>query len=197
MSANHKYQLDIPDLLVRVPLFQELSPSQLEYIAAQVREKRLANGEMLFQKGDSPHGMFLIVFGQIKLALPSSSGNEKVVDILGPSQLFGEGVMFMDRPYPVFAEAIGDSLLLHVPKTLLFELIENDPTFARHMLAGMSMRLHSLILQDVESYSLRSSAQGVIGYLLQHCPNEGKDDSAEKSSSTCRSQNNSSPRAST
>ena len=37
------------------------------------------------------------------------------------------------------------------------------------MLAGMSMRLHSLI-NDVESYSLRSSAQRVIGYLLQHCP---------------------------
>ena len=40
------------------------------------------------------------------------------------------------------------------------------------MLAGLAMRMHSLI-QDVESYSLRSSAQRVIGYLLQHCPNEG------------------------
>ena len=34
------------------------------------------------------------------------------------------------------------------------------------------MRMHSLV-QDVESYSLRSSAQRVIGYLLQHCPTEG------------------------
>jgi CRP-like cAMP-binding protein len=41
------------------------------------------------------------------------------------------------------------------------------------MLASMSMRLHSL-MRDVESYSLRSSAQRVIGYLLQHCPNQGK-----------------------
>jgi len=34
------------------------------------------------------------------------------------------------------------------------------------MLAGLSARLHSLI-GDVESYSLRSSTQRVIGYLLQ------------------------------
>jgi CRP-like cAMP-binding protein len=34
------------------------------------------------------------------------------------------------------------------------------------MLAGLSIRLHRL-LQDVESFSLRSSAQRVIGYLLQ------------------------------
>jgi CRP-like cAMP-binding protein len=39
------------------------------------------------------------------------------------------------------------------------------------LLAGLSMRLHSLIA-DVESYTLRSSAQRLIGYLLQHSPHE-------------------------
>jgi CRP-like cAMP-binding protein len=39
------------------------------------------------------------------------------------------------------------------------------------MLAGLSMRLHSLV-EDVETYSLRSSAQRVVGYLLQHCPQQ-------------------------
>ncbi len=178
MSLQPKYHLDIPSLLVRMPLFQELSSDQLAHIAAQVREKRLAKGKMLFQKGDSPQdGMFSVVFGQVKLAFPSPSGNEKVVDIVEPNQLFGEGVIFMDQPYPLFAEAVIDSLLLHIPKTLLFELIGHDPTFARQMLAGMSMRLHSLI-QDVESYSLRSSAQRVVGYLMQLCPHKSKDDCA-------------------
>jgi CRP-like cAMP-binding protein len=173
MSAPQKNQIDVPALLLRLPLFQELSPVQINHITAHVRERRLAKSEMLFQKGDQPNGLFVVVFGQIKLAFPSSNGNEKVVDVFGPQQIFGEAVMFMDRPYPVFAEAIADSLLLHIPKSLLFELLETDSMFARHMLAGMSMRLHSLI-QDVESYSLRSSAQRVIGYLLQHCPSVGK-----------------------
>jgi len=148
-----------------------LTPQQINQIAAQAREKRLAKGEMLFQKGDPSRGFYVVVFGQLKLAFPSSSGNEKVVDILGPKQSFGEAVMFMDRPYPLFAEAISDTLLLHVAKDAVFDLLEKDPSFARHMLAGLSMRLHALV-QDVESYSLRSSAQRVIGYLLQHCPNE-------------------------
>ena len=172
MTQNTENRIDIPALLSRLPLFQELTPSQVDHIAGQTREKRLAKGEMLFQKGDPSRGFYVIVFGQLKLAFPSSSGNEKVVDILGPKQSFGEAVMFMDRPYPVFAEAISDTLLLHVAKDAVFELLVSDPSFARHMLAGLSMRLHSLV-QDVESYSLRSSAQRVIGYLLQHCPNEG------------------------
>lgn len=166
------HTLDIPALLARLPLFQEISPQHITHLATHTREKRLTKGEMLFQKGDPPRGFYLIVFGQIKLAFPSSSGNEKVVDILGPKQSFGEAVMFMDRPYPVFAEALADSLLLHISKEAVFELLEKDPTFARHMLAGLALRAHTL-MQDVESYSLRSSAQRVIGYLLQHCPQEG------------------------
>jgi CRP-like cAMP-binding protein len=167
-------RLDIPALLARLPLFQELSSEQLAHIADTTRERRLAKGEMLFQKGDLPRGFFVIVFGQVKLAFPSSQGNEKVVEILGPKQSFGEAVMFMsDRPYPVFAESLADTLLLHITKNAIFELLDKDASFARRLLAGLSMRLHSLV-NDVESYSLRSSAQRVIGYLLQHCPPEGE-----------------------
>lgn len=41
------------------------------------------------------------------------------------------------------------------------------------MLAGLSMRLHTLV-QDVESYSLRSTTQRVIGFLLQHGSDDGQ-----------------------
>jgi CRP-like cAMP-binding protein len=172
MNQAPEHRIDIHALLARIPLLQELTSQQIDQIAAHTREKRLAKGEMLFHKGDPSRGFYVVIFGQLKLAFPSSSGNEKVVDILGPKQSFGEAVMFMERPYPLFAQAISDTLLLHVSKDVVFELLEKDPSFARHMLAGLSMRLHTL-LQDVESYSLRSSAQRVIGYLLQHCPPEG------------------------
>lgn len=158
--------IDIPGIIARLPLFQELSDEELAAVASGTREKRLARGEMLFQKGDLPRGFFLILAGQVKLAFPSVQGNEKVVEILGPRQTFGEAVMFMDRPYPIFAEALVESLLLHISNATVVDLLSRDLTFARKLLAGMSIRLHSLI-QDVESYSLRSSTQRVIGYLLQ------------------------------
>jgi CRP-like cAMP-binding protein len=170
-KSDRQERLDIPQILARVPLFLELSPQQIALIAAGTREKRLAKGEMLFQKGDPSRGFYVVIFGQMKLAFPSSQGNEKVVEILGPRQSFGEAVMFMDRPFPVFAEALDDTLLLHVAKNTVFELLESDSSFARRMLAGMSRRLHTLV-EDVESYSLRSSMQRVIGYLLQQCPDQ-------------------------
>jgi CRP-like cAMP-binding protein len=163
---THDDKLDVTQILRRIPLFQELSPEQLAHLAAHTREKRMHKGEMLFQKGDMPRGIHAVVFGQIKLAFPSASGNEKVVEIIGPQQSFGEAVMFMGRPYPVFAESLGDTLLVQVARSAVFEMLESDASFAHRMLAGLSLRLHNLI-SDVESYSLRSSTQRVIGFLLQ------------------------------
>jgi CRP-like cAMP-binding protein len=178
MTQPTDSRIDIPALLGRLPLFQALTPEQVAHVSAHTRSKRLPKGEMLFQKGDPTHGFYVIVFGQVKLAFPSSTGNEKVVEIIGPKQSFGEAAMFAEYTYPVFAQAIADTLLLHVAKDVIFELLENDPSFARRMLTGMAMRMHMLV-QDVESYTLRSSAQRVIGYLLQHCPNNHCEGSIE------------------
>ncbi len=170
MPHRQTPNIDISDQIAHLPLFQALTPDQIAKIAEQTRKKILPKGEVLFHKGDMAQGIFLVVFGQIKLAFPSSNGNEKVVDIIGPRASFGEAVMFIDQPYPVFAQAIIDSLVLHVSKECVFSLLETDLSFARQMLAGLSMRNHILV-QDVETYSLHSSTQRVIGYLLQHCPN--------------------------
>jgi CRP-like cAMP-binding protein len=176
-EKKHTPELAVPALLARLPLFSALAPEQLERLAATAREKQLARGEMLFQKGDPARGFYVVVTGQIKLALPSAQGNEKVVEIIGPQQSFGEAVMFMDRPFPVFAEALLDTRLILIGKDAVFQLIDTDPSFSRRLLAGLSMRLHSLIA-DVESYTLRSSAQRLIGYLLQHAPHD--DDSTNR-----------------
>jgi CRP-like cAMP-binding protein len=162
---------DIPQILARLPLFQELSREQVAALAAATRERRLQRGEILFHKGDPSRGFYIVVTGQIKLAFPSIAGNEKVVQILGARQSFGEAVMFMERPMPVFAEALVDSSLLQVGAQAVFEMLESDASFSRRMLAGLAQRLHALV-QDVEFLSQRSSAQRVIGYLLQQCPSD-------------------------
>lgn len=155
-----------PELLSKVPIFSELTPEELERVARHTRERHLSRGELLFQRGDPASGFYFVVSGQIKLAVSSPQGNEKVVEVVNPMQSFGEAVMLMDRPYPVFAEALGSTHLLHIGQAIVSELIDHDPRFARKLLAGMAIRLHAMI-QDVETYSLRSSTQRVIGYLLQ------------------------------
>ena len=165
--------LDIATLLARVPLFNSLEPDEIARIARGTREINVARGEVLFNKGDAANGFHLIVYGQIKLLFTSAQGNEKVIDILGQGQTFGEAVMFMDKPYMVSAQALADSRLLHIAKNVILDELTKDPKLGRKMIASLSVRLHHLIT-DVESYSLHSGRQRIIGYLLRDNPERGE-----------------------
>lgn len=158
--------INIEALLAHVPLFKGLLPDEIARLARGTRDISALRGDLLFNKGDTPTGMHLVVYGQIKLAFTSPQGGEKVVEILGQGQTFGEAVMFMDKPYIVHAQALADSLLLHVSKAAILEEMERDPKLARKMIAGLSLRLHQVI-SDVEAYSLQSARQRIIGYLLR------------------------------
>jgi len=161
--------IQIDTLLSRIPLFEGLAPEELAKMAKGVHQIRVAKGDTLFRQGDACTGFHVLVYGQIKLGLSSPQGTEKVVEIIQAGQSFGEAIMFMDKAYFVFAQALSDSLLLHISKAAIYEELAADHAFVRKMLAGMAMRLHQLMI-DVESYSLHSGTQRVIGYLMHELP---------------------------
>jgi len=150
-------------------MFRGLSPEELQQIASGCREFRARKNEVLFQKGDEAHGMHVLVMGQIKLAIPSANGGEKVVHMCGSGSTFGEAVLFLDRPYPVTAQATMDSIVLLIAKRTLLEAMDASPMLSRKMLASLSVRLHEL-LEDMETCTLRTSAQRVVCFLTQSLP---------------------------
>ena len=154
------------DLLAHTPIFRGLSREELARIAEGTAQVHAERGKILFQRGDPCVGFHLVVFGQAKLTVGTAGGAEKVIDILGPGRTFGEAVMFTGNPYPVTATTLSDSLLLHVARDTLFAELDRDPKLARRMLAGLSMRLHTLV-KDVEAMTLHSATQRVIGYLAR------------------------------
>ena len=165
-AASMPPKIKTQAFLANVPLFKELAPAEIDRIAAGTTELHVPRGEILFSKGAPCTGFHLVIYGQVKLSFVTPQGSEKVVEIVGPGYSFGEALMFMDRPYVLMAQTLADSLLLHVSKEAVYSGLEHDTAFARKMLAGLSRRLHGLIT-DVESYSLQSGTQRVIGYLLR------------------------------
>ena len=158
--------IKVEEFLKNLPLFRDLSAQEVERVAASTSQMRVSTGGIVFRKGDSCAGFHIIVYGQVKLAFGASDGSEKVVDILGPGNSFGEAVMFLDRPYAVFAEALSDSLLLHVGKAAILQELEHSQDFARRMLGGLAQRLHRIV-GDLEGYAMKTGTQRVIGFLLR------------------------------
>jgi len=164
MSAR-QIQIKTQAFIANLPMFKEMSGEELDRIAAATLPVHAQKGESIFHCGDACTGFHVVVYGQLKLGFTSPQGVEKVVEIVRPGQSFGEALMFLEEPYIVFAQALSDSLLLHVAKHAVFDELARDPRFARRMLSGLSRRLHGLV-RDVEAYTLRSGQERVIGYLL-------------------------------
>ena len=157
---------NIPRYLSVQPLFTDLSPVELERLAAGCVLRRFARGESVFRVGEPCEEFHICVTGQVKLYALSPAGAEKVIDIIAPGQSFAEALMFTGQPYIINAQALSDALLLSVKKSTVEDEVARDPRFALRMLAGISRRLHGLV-HDVEAYALHSGIQRVIGYLLR------------------------------
>lgn len=165
-------RINLEGLLSNQALFRSISPFELDVLQKEVVKIELDKGLTLFQKGDRSDGTYILVYGLIKLGIPSAHGNDKVLELIRPSQSFGEAMMFLDEPYPFYAEAVESSLLLRLPKNALLRLIEQSPLIARQMMVGLSYRLHGFI-RDVERHSLQNATQRVIDYLLQVSERQG------------------------
>ena len=170
-------QIRVQAFLANLPLFSEMTGEELDRIAAGTLPVYAVKGENVCRTGDPCTGFHVVVYGQVKIGFTSPQGIEKVVEIIRPGQSFGEALMFLEKPYIVFAQALADTMLLHVSKHTVFEELGRDPGFARRMLSGLSRRLHGLV-RDVEAYTLRSGAERVIGYLLRDVPDGGGADGA-------------------
>ena len=161
-----KADLKVDAFLGNVALFKDVGAEEIGRIAQATKIVHAQRGHTLFHKGDVANGFYILVYGQVKLGFTSPGGADKVVEIVGPAMSFGEAVMFLDKPTVVYAQATTDSMLLFVSKQVVLDELDRNPVFARKMLGGLSRRLHSLVA-DVESYSMCSGAQRVIGYLLR------------------------------
>jgi CRP-like cAMP-binding protein len=163
---------DVPRYLALLPLFSDLSPAELKRLSRGCAVRRLTRGEAVFKLGDPCNEFHVAVTGQVKLFVASPTGQEKVIELIGPGQSFAEALMFTDAPYIVNAQALTDTLLLSVDKQTVLTEIERNSRVALRMLAGISRRLHGLV-HDVQSHALHSGVQRVIGYLLRSPEAEG------------------------
>lgn len=147
-------------------MFSELQPTQIGQLVAGTRLLGIPRGTTLFNRGDRAHGFYLLLEGQVKLGVISPQGDEKVIGLIQPGQSFGEAVLFLERSFPIYAQATLDSKVLLITREAIFDILDNDVTVVRRMLAGISARNRQLV-NDIESISLQNSTQRLIGYLLQ------------------------------
>lgn len=167
-----EYNRDIITELQHIPLFDALDDSQLKIIVSSARKIKLPTKSILFERTAVANCFYLLRSGQIKLFILSADGDEKVMEIIHPSQTFAEAIMFIPKQiYPVSAEAIIDSELYSFEMKPFRELLENSKETCFRLLSSMGKKLHARV-SEINNLTLHNATYRLIVYLLDRLPDE-------------------------
>jgi len=130
------------------PMFPVLNDEQVAYLRSVGPARRAHAGEILFDQGDSHHGVFIVVNGSIEL-LGISSGRETVLKVLGPGAFTGEVNQLSGRRSLVRCRAIEESVLLELPRPWLRQVMQTQATLGEMFLRAFVQRRVYLIANSV------------------------------------------------
>jgi CRP/FNR family transcriptional regulator, cyclic AMP receptor protein len=130
--------------LAGIPFFAGLDPVALDRLAATMRARRFRRGEVIFHVGDPGDALFVIVTGEIKISLPSETGEEAILATLRPGDAFGEVALLDGAPRSATATALGPAETVVLPRDRFHELIATEAGFRDALFASIAGELRRL-----------------------------------------------------
>jgi len=127
-------------LLANIPLFESLTPEDLDALARRMEQIDYPENSVIFNQGDEGSSLFLIEEGAVDISYGEGRGRV-VLATLFPSQYFGELSLFDGAPRSATATAVKRSLLLRLDREHLVDFVNKNPAAALRIIAEMSERL--------------------------------------------------------
>jgi CRP-like cAMP-binding protein len=123
----------------------------------QAESKSINDGEIIFSEFETGNSFFLIQSGNVEL-VKILGDNAKTLDILGPSDMFGEMALLEDSPRTACAIAKGEVRLMEFDKSNFQNLMLTNPQIAYKLLKMFVKRIYDakrrfmiLMLHDVNA----------------------------------------------
>jgi CRP/FNR family cyclic AMP-dependent transcriptional regulator len=144
----------VVEALRTVPFFAGLGPDALDQVAGGMRSRRFRRGEVIFHLGDPGDALFIIVSGEVKISLPSDSGEEAILVRLRAGDVFGELALLDGAPRSASATALGPVETAVLPRDGFRDLIANEPLVRDALLASLAGELRRLTTHVEELHFL-------------------------------------------
>ena len=128
-------------ILAAAPLFGFLDRDALRLLTFAAERRELADGDLLFSRGDPADGGFVVMSGTIRLE-PRIAGGEPVR--AGRAALIGQLALFVRGERPTEARAEGAADVMRITPTLMRRVLEEFPEAAQAVHETLAVDLAGL-----------------------------------------------------
>ncbi|HIB27076.1 MAG TPA: Crp/Fnr family transcriptional regulator [Candidatus Marinimicrobia bacterium] len=152
------------DHLRNVPIFTDLTDSDLTKIASNMVPRVYEKGQMILLEESMGETFFIITQGAVKVTRLSADGREVILAMLGESDFFGEMSLLDGEGRSANIVANEYAKVLTLSRSDFLDCLESYPKIAIALLEELAIRLRKSD-QQIESLSL-SDSEHRIGITL-------------------------------
>ena len=123
------------------PLFERMSDADLERLMGHSTSRRVPAGEAVFEQGAAATHFFLLLHGRLKVTQVTEDGQQIIVRVVHPGDLFGFAKALQRSDYPGTALAVSESIAICWPTELWPQFIDKNPHLAVTAMQTIGQRL--------------------------------------------------------
>lgn len=159
--------------LTRLELFAQASEADLDAVAALAVERRYAEGETLFLRGDIGEGMIVVLQGRIRLSIVSAEGRELILREAEAGDVIGEIAVIDGGRRSADAVAAAPVVAGFIGQPPFARLLAERPGLQMPILQVLCSRLRETTDQ-LESIALYPLEARLARFLLWHLRRHGR-----------------------
>jgi len=125
-------------------MFSVLSEQHLLQLAEDAQFIRATAKQTIFEENEAARGGFILSMGRIVMKKTTFKGNFLVTELLGEGDPFGVVCAARGDAYPLTAEVLRESVVLHIPQEALVD-VANTTNLSEHLISICKSRFqHAL-----------------------------------------------------
>ncbi|SEN35888.1 cAMP-binding domain of CRP or a regulatory subunit of cAMP-dependent protein kinases [Paracoccus alcaliphilus] len=140
MVKAESVAIDI-SLVRNLPLFRQMEPPALARLMARATSRRVGQGDAVFEQGATAVAFYLLLHGRLKVTQVTSDGQQVIVRVVHPGDLFGFARALARPDYPGTARAAVESIVIGWPMGDWDAVVENNPRLAINAMQTIGQRL--------------------------------------------------------
>lgn len=135
-----------------IPLFEGLSPAELDNVAKYLALNEYAKGDTIFNENTEGHKLYIIQQGRVCINKKINKAEEQNMSVLKDGEFFGEISLFDDKPHSASAVALKDSAILTLTSEQFELLLAQDASIGYKLLHRICSGICRLLRQIDEKF---------------------------------------------
>jgi CRP-like cAMP-binding protein len=131
----------VDEILSRAGIFQGVEPRAVSALTSQLQPVDFGRGHTVFAQGEPGDRLYIIISGKVKIGNRSPNGQENLLAVMGPSDMFGEMSVFDPGPRTASATTITEVRAVSMDRDALRTWIADRPEIAEQLLRVLARRL--------------------------------------------------------